>query len=301
MAIQGEALPSKKHLPYGGARAINNHVIEEFINFTLSQDFLSQVRDATIVNTFLNNYCEWLKGSKLNNLTGFDKFPYARYANGTTEVFDKWYIRFRSRRLRIFRGEYMYHYATYRNLDLPLTWLEDAPLDVNDHVIISLPFADSGNIHHETISILNSAAVLGVPVLIDATYLGLTHKLDFDFSHPAIDTIALSLSKTFPVAHARIGMRLMRDDFDDGLGIYHKTLYQNWFGAALGNKLITNYNIDYNPTCYEHWQRFKCNELKLVQSNTILFGLGGKEWKQYNRGGLHNRLFLGGFYEQLDN
>lgn len=301
MAIQGDALPSRKHLPYGGARAINNQVITEFINFTLTQDFRALTQEVDIVDRFLERYVDWLSSSELNNLTGFDKFPYKTYANGTTEVFDKWYIRHRNRRLRIFRGEYMYHYATYRNLDMPIKWLEDEPLHENDHVIISLPFADSGNIRHETESVLNSAALQNVPVLIDAAYLGLTHSLDFNFNHPAIDTIAVSLSKTFPVAHLRIGMRLMRDDYDDGLDIYHKTGYQNRWGAALGNQLISNYGIDYNAQCYEHWQRFKCQEMKIQQSKTILFGLGGDEYKQYNRGGLFNRLFLGGFYESMAN
>jgi hypothetical protein len=298
MAIQGPALPSKKHLPYGGARAINNHVVTEFINFVLGKDFQQQTKQPQIVDEFLDNYVNWLSKSKINLLTGFEQFPYKTYSNGTTETFDKWYIRHKHRRLRIFRGEYMYHFATYRNLDMPYKWLEDEPLRENDHVIISLPFADSGNIRHETNSILSTAALLNVPVLIDAAYLGLTHNLEFDFSHPAIDTIAVSLSKTFPIAHLRIGMRLMRDDYDDGLDIYHKTGYQNRWGAALGNQLITNYSIDYNPTCYEHWQRFKCQEMNLRQSKTVLFGLGDNEYKQYNRGGLYNRLFLGDFYEQ---
>lgn len=299
MAIRGDALPSRKHLPYGGARAINNQVILEFINYTLTKDFQNLTKKENLVDEFLTNYVNWLSSSKLNNLTGFDKFPYLTYSNGTTEVFDKWYIRHRNRRLRIFRGEYMYHYATYRNLGIPLKWLEDEPLNENDHIIISLPFADSGNIRFETESILNSAALLNVPVLIDAAYLGLTHNLSFDFSHPAIDTVAVSLSKTFPVSYLRIGMRLMKYDYDDGLDIYNKTGYQNRWGAALGNELITNYSIDYNPTCYEHWQRFKCNEMNLEQSKTILFGLGGNEWKDYNRGGLFNRLFLGELYEKL--
>jgi hypothetical protein len=298
MAIQRPALPGKKHLPYGGARAINNHVITEFINFVLDKDFQQQTKQPQIVDEFLDNYVIWLSNSKINLLNGFDKFPYKTYSNGTTEVFDKWYIRHKHKRLRIFRGEYMYHFATYRNLDMSYKWLEDEPLRENDHVIISLPFADSGNIRHETVSILNTAVLLNVPVLIDAAYLGLTHNLEFDFSHPAIDTIAVSLSKTFPVSHLRIGMRLMREDYDDGLDIYHKTGYQNRWGAALGNQLITNYSIDYNPTCYEHWQRFKCQEMNLRQSKTVLFGLGGDEYKQYNRGGLYNRLFLGDFYEQ---
>lgn len=298
MAIQGPALPNKKHLPYGGARAINNHVIEEFINYTLGNDFLAKVREKHVTEHFLDNYYNWLQQSTINNFHGLDEFKHKCFSNGTTETFDKWFIRNQGKRLRVFSGEYMYHYAVYRNLELDFKFLEYAPLDANDCVVISMPFADSGNMHHETLSVLDTAAVLGVPVLIDAAYVGLTKGISFDFGHPAIDTVTFSLSKTFPVSHARIGMRLCREDLDDGLDIYRKTDYDNKFGAALGNSLITNYGIDYNVQCYEHWQRIKCQEMKVEQSKTVLFGLGGPEWKQYNRGGLHNRLFLGGFYEQ---
>ena len=72
MATQGEALPSKKHLPYGGARAIDNHVINEFINFTLQNDFLKYTKTPTIVDDFLVNYVSWLKSSDLNTLSGFE-------------------------------------------------------------------------------------------------------------------------------------------------------------------------------------------------------------------------------------
>lgn len=298
MATQDEAVPSKKHMPFGGARAIDNPVIEEYINFAMMSNMMEHIRAPYVVDHFLHRYHAWLQSSGYNTFRGLDTFKHLSYSNGTTETFDKWYIRHHGRRLRMFRGEYMYHYATYRNLNMPYAWLEDAPLDVNDHVIISMPFADSGNLHHETQSVLDSAAVMGVPVLIDAAWLGITHGLDFDFSHPAIDTVAVSLSKTFPVAHARIGMRLCRKDVDDGMDIYRKTRYENRWGAALGNMLLASYGIDYNVVCYAHWQKFKCDEMNLIPSNTVLFGLGGPEWKDYNRGGFYNRLFLGGLYEQ---
>ena len=293
-----DALPSKKHLPYGGARAINNHVIEEFINFVTINDFMTHVRMPTVVPRFLDRYRDWIASSEFNEFTGFDSLPITCYSNGTTEVFDKWYLRHHDRRLRIFRGEYMYHYATHRNLKLDMKWLEDGPLEHHDHVIISMPFADSGGVHYETKSILDTAAIMGVPVLIDAAYIGLTQGIKFDFSHPAIDTVAFSLSKTFPVAHARIGMRISRTDIDDGLDIYRKTTYENRWGAALGNLLLANYGIDYNIKTYAHWQKFACQDMGLEASPTVLFGLGGNAWKDYNRGGLFNRLFLGGLYEK---
>lgn len=292
-----ESLPSKKHLPFGGARAINNHVIEEFIRYSHTPDMMDMIRSPHIVANFLSKYHRWLQASELNTLNGFDSFKHLRYSNGTTEIFDKWYLRHHGRRLRMFRGEYMYHLATHKNLGLPYEWLENGPLDSNDHIIISMPFADNGGMRPETMNILDSAAILGVPVLIDAAYLGTTKGLVFDFGHPAIDTVSVSLSKTFPVAHARIGMRLCRKDVDDGLDIYHKTEYENRWGAALGALLLSSYGIDYNAITFGEWHKIRCMEMDIMPSHSVLFGLGGSDYGQYNRGGLYNRLYLGGLYE----
>ena len=292
-----EALPSKKHLPFGGARAIRNPVLTEFLSYVTQSNLLDTISSPYLMEQYFMKYRRWLSSSSMNEFMGLDTFKYACYSNGTTEAFDKWYLRHHGKRLRMFRGEYMYHLAVHRNLNLPFKWLEDGPLEMNDHVIISMPFSDTGDIHPETMSVLDTANLMGVPVLIDSAYLGLTNGLTFDYSHPAIDTVTVSLSKAFPIAEARIGMRLCRVDIDDGLDIYRKTNYENRIGAALGLMLLSAYGIDYNQTCYGHWQKFKCDEMNLIQSPTVLFGIGGPEWNEYNRGGLVNRLFLGNFYE----
>ncbi len=92
-------------------------------------------------------------------------------------------------------------------------------------------------------------------------------------------------------------MRLTRHDLDDGMDIYRKTGYENRWGAALGNILLASYGVDYNVTAYGHWQKFKCQEMGIEASPTVIFGLGDRQWSEYERGGLFNRLFLGGFYE----
>lgn len=292
-----EALPSKKHLPFGGARAIRNPVLIEFLRYCSGEPLIEMLESPYLISQYLNRYRSWLASSHINDLSGFEKFPNACYSNGTTEIFDKWYVRNHGKRLRMFRGEYMYHLAVHRNLNISYKWLEDGPLEIGDHVVMSMPFADTGCIHPQAQSILDTAALLDVPVLIDAAFLGLTKGIAFDFSHPAIDTIAVSLSKAFPLAYARVGMRLTKKDLDDGLDIYHKTSYENRLGAALGLMFMSNYGIDYNQKCYGHWQKYKCDEMGLIPSNTVIFGLGGDEWHEYNRGGLANRLFLGDFFE----
>ena len=46
------------------------------------------------VKDFLKEYKEWMQ--KGHSIDGLDKFTYLSYANGTTEVFDKFYLRRRN-------------------------------------------------------------------------------------------------------------------------------------------------------------------------------------------------------------
>jgi len=296
---QNEALPSKKHLPFGGAKSINDKTVLDFLNEIKFNNIFENILTNDITKLFLQNYFTWIQKSEKNKFIGLDSFNYKVFSNGTTESFDKWYIRHRNRRLRIFKGEYMYHYACFRNLNYNFAWLDNEPLDENDHIIISFPFADSGGLHQKMNEILDNAYKLKIPVLIDAAYLGTTNNLSFDFSHKAIDTVVTSLSKTFPVSYSRIGMRLCRNDIDDGLDIYRKTFYDNRFGAFIGNELISNFDIDYIPNNYFEKQKKVCQSMNLELSNSVLFGLGNSDYDEYSRAGIFNRLFLGNFYEKF--
>lgn len=293
-----EAIPSKKHLPFGGAKAIFDQKVLSFMNEISFSNVLENILYDDFTKIFLKNYIDWLKSSKINNLQGLTDFSFFTYSNGTTETFDKWYLMNKHKRLRVFKGEYMYHYAIHRNLNINFTWLDDEPLDKNDYVIISLPFADSGCIHPETIYTLDLAKKLGVPVLIDMAYMGTCYDINFNLSHEAIHTVVFSLSKTFPVAHMRIGMRMSKFDYDDGLDIYRKTSYDNRIGAYIGNLLINFFSIDYIPQKYKLQQEKKCIELNCNLSNSVMFGLGKEEFKEYNRGGNNNRLYFGESYEK---
>lgn len=53
------------------------------------------------VKVFLDEYKKWMQ--KGHNIKGLDNFTYLSYANGSTEVFDKFYLRHRERRLRFLK------------------------------------------------------------------------------------------------------------------------------------------------------------------------------------------------------
>jgi hypothetical protein len=255
--------------------------------------------DVTILPHFVTEYRAWIQSSVLNNVHGLDQFLIANFSAGTTESFDKFYLKHPSRRFRIFRGEYLYHRLSWKNQQHAWAYLDDEPLATNDAVIVSLPFADTGNCHPEYhTDFLDQCAKLDIPVLIDCAFFGVCAGINFDFAHPAIKEICFSHSKAFPVSTARIGIRFSRADDQDSLAVYNQTQYINRFAAALGLRLMQNQSPDTVFTKYRAQQLSWCDEYCLDASNTVIFGLDTKQnYPQYNRGSLNsNRLCFSKYF-----
>ena len=281
----------KRQLLYGESTAILDADVLSSINLTS----INLTTDCTA--EFCSSYKKWILSSKLNSIHGLDQFPFMCYSNGTTEAFDKFYIKNHTRRFRCFRGEYVYHRLTWRNSWPNWTWLDDECLDPNDAVVISLPFSDTGNAHSLHEALLDKCDELGIPVLVDCAYFGICEGLNFNFNHMCITDITFSLSKVFPVAHARIGMRFTRIDDDDPLFVVNKIGYTNRIGPQIGLQLINKFSPDYIYIKYRDRQLEICKDLNVIPSRTVLFGIGGEQWAEYNRGTATNRLSFNKIYE----
>lgn len=291
-------LKNLKHLPFGGAGSVETPERQEQVNQYIANAIGKQY-DTTIMAQYLDRYQEWLRSSKLNTLSGLDAFQVAAQSAGTTEGFDKFYLRNRSRRMRCFKGEYMYHAATWKNGFEDWAFIEDEPLDSNDAVVMSMPFSDSGEVHPDADRVIDECGTLGIPVLIDSAFWGLSSGIEFNYDRPAITDITFSLSKSIPVSHLRIGMRLTREDMDDALLVYKSTSYTNRLAAAVGLQVLDDITPDWNYENYAELQHKFCDELGVVPSKSVLFGLDHSGvWEQYNRGRDTSRLC---FFRQLAN
>ena len=288
------SIPNLKHLAYGGAEAVVNPTEIYKIRLLAKQVIVDDcLLDRTIHEKFVVKYREWILSSTINRVIGLENFPIAAYSNGATEAFDKFYLKNHTRRFRCFRGEYMYHQASWRNYCPSWQFLDDGPILEGDAVVISLPFSDLGCEHPQMQATLNACYKLGVPVLVDCAYFGICNDITFDFTHPAITDLTFSLSKFLPVAHLRIGIRFTRTDDDDSLLISHKTQYINRTGAAVGLKIFDNYTPDDIYNRYSIAQLNLCNQLKVTPSKCVIFGIDNNDiYPQYNRGYISNRLCL---------
>ena len=283
-------LPHHRDKPFGAAGPIQDPWLLDFVQSKCS-DAASWLRDEDIHEKFVDQYQQWIASSELNKWIGLEAWRHGVVMQGTTEAFDKFYMANHQRRFRCFRGEYMYHQLAWRN-NWPNQWsyLDDGPVLENDAVVISLPFSDTGGKHRHHDRVLTVCEKLNVPVLLDCAYFGICSGIEFDVSLRCIQSLTFSLSKTFPVAHARIGMRLTREDTDDPGFVNHKSRYVNRIACGLGQALIDRVSPDWVYQQYQTQQLEFCNTLGIESSQCVILGLGGEDWQHYNRGGPTNRL-----------
>jgi hypothetical protein len=275
---------------------------KEIINTIKHIDVLTSLWDDNITNEFINNYRDWILSSTLNNIIGLQNFSHIAYSNGTSQSFDMFYIKNKEKRFRCYKGEYVYHKIAWRNNWKNWKYLEDDELDKNDAVVISLPFSDTGSKHEHMDQLLLVCDELNIPVLVDCAYFGMCNNITFDFNHKCITDVVFSLSKTFPVAHARIGVRFNKHDDDDLLSVYNKMNYNNRLGAKIGTDLIRTYSSDFVYNKYKDKQDLCCKILDLEPSNCVIFGIDThNNFSQFNRGTNTNRVGLHNLFVMDEN
>ena len=274
------ALPNHRDKMYGGAWPVPDPEILEFVaNNHPSSDH----------KEFVQDYYEWF--AQPHNIQGLQKFNSLSYCNGTTEAFDKFYHKYMHRRLRYLRGEYFYHQIMGKRFFKEYAFIEDADIQENDVVAISVPFSDTGGVPHNYHAIMERCEQLNVPVLLDLAYISLAKGLEFNVDYKCIDTIATSLSKVFPVAHWRIGLRMQRENIDDTLDAYEINSYLNIHAVNVAHNLIKQYPATWSFDKFREQQLLLCIEQGVSPSPSFIFGIDKQnKYPQYNRGGDSNRL-----------
>jgi hypothetical protein len=95
--------------------------------------------------------------------------------------------------------------------------------------------------------------------------------------------VAFSLSKTFPVAHARVGMRYTRPDHRDGQKLHSSINYDNRITAAVGSAIIEHFSSDWVVDNYQKCYDRLVEILSLTPGDSVLFAEGDVSWQEYGR------------------
>ena len=288
------ALKTKfKGLLFKGSFGIPDKSIDELLSAVNSSKAIEFFRSDQTDKKFIGSYEKWLFSNKDYSIY-FDKSKFHPYiALGTTQSFHDFYQINYNRNLKIKKGEYPYHKTFFNSINRKWGWIDDEGITSNDFIILSYPFSGNGGVNdvEEILELCNKYAV---PVLLDCAFWGLSGPLSLHLNqYPCIKVVSFSLSKFFNVGRLRIGMMYSQYKEQASAAILAPYHYINSWSAYIGLQLINNFSIKYMNKKYRSIQKNICRALKVSPSETLLFGLSqGKEWKDFQRDGVINRICL---------
>jgi hypothetical protein len=241
--------------------------IESMIQGVLSGKIDKDISD-NVYNNFKDEVSQWILGSQLNHLTGLDAFPRVDIINGCTQFIDNLYMK---GPVQVLASDYRYHqrlgYAYFKDVG---SLIPDIPL------IIAMPFPQIGAPHKDMEEILDEAVTKRISVHIDGAWISCCRGVDFEFNHPAIQSVGISLSKGLGLGWNRIGLRWSRHSTPDSVTIMNDFNMNNRALAMIGLHFVRQLPSDYLWNTYGDIYYKVCKDFDLTPTNSIYLALRDK-------------------------
>ena len=243
---------------------LSDNRIESMIMDVLSGKLDRDISDNVYSNfkTEVNNY---INDTKLNTLTGLDTFTRTDIINGCTQYIDNLYMQ---GPVQTLRGDYRYHER------LKLSYIKDVgSLIPNIPLIIAMPFPSIGAQHSDMVEILHECNIKNIPVHIDGAWVTCCRDIEFDFTHTAIQSVGISLSKGLGLGWNRVGLRYTRQTHNDSITIMNDFRMNLRAAAMIGIHFVRNLPTDYLWNKYSESYYKICKDFDLTPTNSIYLAL----------------------------
>jgi hypothetical protein len=239
-------------------------VIEQLI-----QDVLFGKIDKDISNNVYTNFksemTAWLFNSTLNTIHGLDNFNRVDIINGCTQFIDAIYMK---GPVQVLSGDYRYHER------LGLSYIKDVgSLIPGVPLIIAMPFPSTGDVHVDMEEILYEARKKGIDVHVDGAWYTCCRGINFDVSHPAIKSVAISLSKGLGLGWNRVGLRWTRESKADAVTIMNDFNMNLRAPVMIGLHFLRNLSPDYLWNTHGDSYYKICKDFNLTPTNAIYLAL----------------------------
>lgn len=221
---------------------------------------------------YTDRFTRWLLEGTSHTIQGLEAFPLRAYCSGVTDALQNFVIRHNRRRIRFSQAEFIAPRVTANYCGISWQWLEQDDIQANDAVIISWPFAGDGGTVGDQTGLLDVCDRLGVPVLIDMAYFGISHGMQFDFNRPCITDVTTSLSKPFSVP-LRAGIRYSRQYHDDNIQTMNDAKIINRLAVYVALGLMDQFR-QWMVDRYRPRQLAICSQHGLTITPTMTLALG---------------------------
>lgn len=254
---------AEKHIQYTRFQPMYDRsfykLLEELSN---KQNYSADI--VALRKKFLKDMDAWLNSSIINRISGLESFPDRDVIIGVTHSIDDLHIT-HHQSLVIYEKSYPY----LKRMRPNITERTLSTLKSGDVLIMEIPFAYYGDLHPHTNDILNKCLELEIPVHVDAAWYGCMKGLEFDYSHPAIESVSFSLSKGLGLGSHRTGIRYSKKRWPGPVSIVNDfnmcVVSTIWYGI----KFMDKFPIDFLQNKYSDAYELVCEKLNLKKTKAI--------------------------------
>jgi len=253
---------SKNYLQIFKPQPLIDSYLELLTNNVLSGQFKSEYVE---YSDFIIQCSNWIDSTTVNTLTGLGSYTRKDIIIGCTQYIDNLYMQ---GPVQTITNDYRYHNR------LGLSTVTDVGnLIPNVPLIIAMPFPSTGDIHVSMKELLDECLNKDIPVHIDGAWISCCRNIVFDFSHPSIKSVGISLSKGLGLGWNRVGIRYTKEPVQDSISIMNDFSMNNRALITIAKYFMDNTKSDY--LWYTHNINYSkvCKDFNLTETNCIYLAL----------------------------
>lgn len=238
--------------------------IESIIRDVLSGKINPDISDQ-IYESFKIEAENWIVSSKFNQLIGLETFLRKDIIIGCTQFIDNLYMQ---GPVQVLNNDYRYHQR------LGLAYFRDVGSLIKDiPLIIAMPFPSIGAPHQDMEEILYEAKSKNIPIHIDGAWVTCCRDITFDFHHPSIASVGISLSKGLGLGWNRVGLRWIKEYKQDSITIMNDFAMNNRALSMIGLHFLRNLPTDYLWSVHGNNYYKICSDFNLTPTKSIYLAL----------------------------
>lgn len=253
-----------------GTRRQRPMYLSKFTKFRQNLDMATYPKDPhAYTKVFLEEIDRWINEHSRVRYLGLETFSRRDAIHGTTHQLDELH-QLHGSAITVYRGEYKYH---RRLTDFSVREITHySEIEPEMVFVASYPSCITTSYHDKFDKLLDHCAEHNVPVHIDGAWFGQCRNFEFDVTHPAVQSVSVSLSKALGMGSQRIGIRYTREKTVGPISIMNDFDYCNVSDMWLGVEAMKHFGSDYWWRNYEDLYTKVCADFNLEESNSIHVG-----------------------------
>ena len=235
--------------------------IEDNYLTEVRKNFFSSNQKQVSAERFIGEANEWFQSTKLNTLSGWDKFHHIDIMLGCTHFIESTCLRY-GWNIQHLPNEYLYYTLNGKKATQIDELQENVPL------IISLPTWQYCDIHPEWDKVLKICEERNIKIHIDGAWFQSARNIEFDFDHPNIQSFGMSIGKGIDLQWNRIGLRWSRQKSIDSITLMNQYNQIHHTAITCGSYIMNNVEKDYAWNKYGDANRKIADRNSLKQTNS---------------------------------